>query len=364
LCKSWKAKYYPNCSLLHAGPKKGSSYTWQSIVAGLKTFKRGHVWRIGIGEKVNIWEDHWIPTSPMRKVITRRGQVLYKTVDQLIDPTTNLWDEELVRMLFLHIDAERILRIPLSSQLDDDFVAWHHTKNYIFSVKSAYYIEWDHQFGSQVRRRDGQGSSQDNPVWEKVWSLEVPSKVKIFIWKALHGVVPGMAILASRHIKVQPQCPICMLGPEDIKHLLFCCGRARQVWGELGLLAVIEHAILVDRSGSVVLEHILCSPNSKVSWLENVKTHELLAVGCWYIWWQRRELVKDENVSPPKSSAFAINALAANFGAVKHTAVEREVKWSKPPRGHQKLNVDASYHANGSGSAGIVLRNDKGSHSW
>jgi hypothetical protein len=88
--KVLKAKYYPNCSLLHAGPKKGSSYTWQSIVAGLKTFKRGHVWRIGIGEKVNIWEDHWIPTSPTRKVITRRGQILYKTVDQLIDPTTNL----------------------------------------------------------------------------------------------------------------------------------------------------------------------------------------------------------------------------------------------------------------------------------
>jgi ribonuclease HI len=117
---------------------------------------------------------------------------------------------------------------------------------------------------------------------------------------------------------------------------------------------------MVDRSGSVVLEHILCSPNSKVPWLENVKTHELLAVGCWYIWWQRRELVKGENVSPPKSSAFAINALAANFGAVKHSAVEREVKWSKPPRGHQKLNVDASYHLDGSGSAGIVLRNDKG----
>jgi hypothetical protein len=116
-----------------------------------------------------------------------------------------------------------------------------------------------------------------------------------------------------------------MLGPEDIKHLLFCCGRARQVWGELGLLAVIEHAILVDRSGSVVLEHILCSPNSKVSWLENVKTHELLAVGCWYIWWQRRELVKGENVSPPKSSAFAINALAANFRAVKHLLVKERL---------------------------------------
>jgi hypothetical protein len=64
-----KAKYYPNCSLLSAGPKQRSSYTWQSILAGLKTFKRGHIWRIGSGEKVNIWEDHWIPTSPTRKVL-------------------------------------------------------------------------------------------------------------------------------------------------------------------------------------------------------------------------------------------------------------------------------------------------------
>jgi hypothetical protein len=35
LCaKILKAKYYPHCSLLNAGPKKGSSYTWQSILDG------------------------------------------------------------------------------------------------------------------------------------------------------------------------------------------------------------------------------------------------------------------------------------------------------------------------------------------
>lgn len=38
-----KAKYYPNCNLLKAGPKKGSSFTWQSIVTGLNTFRRGHI---------------------------------------------------------------------------------------------------------------------------------------------------------------------------------------------------------------------------------------------------------------------------------------------------------------------------------
>jgi hypothetical protein len=44
-------------------------------------------------------------------------------VDQLIDPMTSLWDEELVRFLFLPVDAERILRIPLSPRLTEDFIA-------------------------------------------------------------------------------------------------------------------------------------------------------------------------------------------------------------------------------------------------
>jgi hypothetical protein len=71
-----------------------------------------------------------------------------------------------------------------------------------------------------------------------------------------------------------------MLGPEDIRHLLFSCARATQVWRELGLVFMIEHTMMIDRSGSVVLEHILCSPNSNVPSRDKVKLHELVAVGC------------------------------------------------------------------------------------
>jgi hypothetical protein len=39
-----RAKYYPSGNILKAGPKHGSSYTWQSIVAGIHVFKRGHIW--------------------------------------------------------------------------------------------------------------------------------------------------------------------------------------------------------------------------------------------------------------------------------------------------------------------------------
>ena len=104
---------------MKAGPKKGSSFVWQSVVASLHTFKRGHIWRIGSGSKVSIWEDHWIP----RKVLSRCGSSLLQTVDELIDLYTGNWGEVLIRENLLQTDAERILQIPLSEHHTEDFIA-------------------------------------------------------------------------------------------------------------------------------------------------------------------------------------------------------------------------------------------------
>ena len=79
-----RAKYYPDGDLVNAVLKKGSSFTWQSIMSGLKTFKRGCIWRIGNGATTNIWSDHWVPSSPSRMVVTPRGTCLLSTVQELI----------------------------------------------------------------------------------------------------------------------------------------------------------------------------------------------------------------------------------------------------------------------------------------
>jgi hypothetical protein len=146
-------------------------------------------------------------------------------------------------------------------------------KELLFSVRSAYHVQWQHLFGHMRRRRDGQGSAQINPLWDIMWKLNIPRKVKIFLWKALHGVLPELAILAGRHIKVSPQCPICRSGLEDICHIPFKCLRAKEIWNELGLSDEIQHALLADRSGSVVLEFILRSPNREAPNLEGVTLH-------------------------------------------------------------------------------------------
>jgi hypothetical protein len=128
-----QAKYYPNADLLNAGPKNGSSFTWQSIVVGIQTFKRGHIWRVGNGKSINIWKDFWIPGSPSRKIETPRGNVICTTINALINP--GQWDEILINDLFHPLDVGLIMRITLSTHMQDDFVAWH-KKFYFFGQVS------------------------------------------------------------------------------------------------------------------------------------------------------------------------------------------------------------------------------------
>ena len=140
------AKYYPDGNILMAGPKKGSSFTWQSIVSGIQTFKRGCIWRVGTGSQINIWNDPWIPTSETRKIITPRGATMLSKVEELIDPYTGQWDESLIRDVFWEVDVHRILQIPLRVQVMEDFVSWHYNRTGVFTVRSTYHVQFQHQF--------------------------------------------------------------------------------------------------------------------------------------------------------------------------------------------------------------------------
>jgi hypothetical protein len=101
-----RAKYYPNGDILKADPKLGSSFTWQTILAGLNTLKRGLIWTVVTGDKINIWCDSWIPSSASKTVITLGGTTVYTRVSKLIDPITDVRDEPLLRSLLSPFDVK------------------------------------------------------------------------------------------------------------------------------------------------------------------------------------------------------------------------------------------------------------------
>jgi len=180
---------------------------------------------------------------------------LLTTVDELINPITGTWDEELIKDLFWTVDANRILQIP-HVQGREDVVAWHHNRNGYFSVGSAYHIQWLHKFGANRVNQQASGVG-DEKVWSKLWKLDVPAKINIFGWRVLHGLLPCRGILANRHIGNLGSCPACQEGCEDIKHVLFTCNRAKEIWRLLGVTNDIQNLLQVDRSGSVVVAEMI-----------------------------------------------------------------------------------------------------------
>jgi hypothetical protein len=61
LCaKLLKARYYRNGDLIDSVFPSEGSPTWKAVEYGLELLKKGLVWRIGSGTKVQIWRDPWI----------------------------------------------------------------------------------------------------------------------------------------------------------------------------------------------------------------------------------------------------------------------------------------------------------------
>ena len=98
--------------------------------------KKGIIWRVGSGEHINIWSDPWIPRNNTRKVIIHKGNNVITKVNELINPMTTSWDEDLVKQTFIPEDARIIIQIPIQEHIDD-FIAWLFDNRVIFSVKSS-----------------------------------------------------------------------------------------------------------------------------------------------------------------------------------------------------------------------------------
>ena len=124
----------------------------------------------------------------------------------------------------------------------------------------------------------------------------IPTKVKLFIWRALHGIVPLKCILANRHIGTTGECQICRLGPEDVRHLLFHCQAARDMWNSLDLTAIIDEAAQEDRADRLYWKFCSNVKGNSVQGLEGIGLKETISISCWYLWWLRRRRTHNEPV--------------------------------------------------------------------
>lgn len=130
----------------------------------------------------------------------------------------------------------------------------------------------------------------------------------------------------------------------------------------MGIKSHIVDAAHADREGAAVLEHILNSQDNSFPGIDHIGLKETISVACWYIWWIRRQRVREEQVPlvyKCKMSILGITSRAAK--ASKHQTIPSSSRWKKPEPRQVKLNVDASFHIDSyAGAVGAVLRDYKG----
>ena len=149
-------------------------------------------------------------------------------VSALIDYDTRRWRADLVKSIFLPFEAKTILNIPISYNLPEDKIIWVGNMKGVFTVKSAYYVTLNMVDSSE----EGESSCGDprQQLWKKVWHLNIPSKIKIFAWRACVDALPTMMNLKKRSIGVTENCPCCGREMESIFHSIIRCEMAKRVW--------------------------------------------------------------------------------------------------------------------------------------
>ena len=134
-----KARFFPNLTIMEAADSRMGSYAWKSILKGRDIIQRGALRRIGNGEKINIWQQRWLPRKHPTQLPTCPLESFENhIIATLFDPITRRWNEELVDGLFVTEDANLIKKTPLSRNAAEDNLYWPYTPSRNYSCKSGY----------------------------------------------------------------------------------------------------------------------------------------------------------------------------------------------------------------------------------
>ena len=216
LYKVFKAKFFPNCSILDSDVKLARSFAWQSILKARDIVKSGSIWRIGDGRQVRIRGDKWLPDKCACRVLSpQKNLPINARVCALIDEDSRCWDEDCVCAEFSPQEAQTIMGIPLSSRQVQDTLIWADSSSGKYTTKSAYKL---------LSRSPTVGTSNPSAhssSWNHIWDLEVPNKIKHFIWRACRESLPTKKNLFTKKVLRSAACDLCHDGVEDVIHALW-----------------------------------------------------------------------------------------------------------------------------------------------
>ncbi|XP_025693017.1 uncharacterized protein [Arachis hypogaea] len=362
-----KAIYYPNCSLWEADMGRNASWIWKSLLEGRDFLRRNGRWSIGNGAEVDVWQDNWV--TGLGK-LERNGDGGIRKVSELIREGEG-WDRKKIEDIFHGSIAELIIKTPVSMINKKDHLIWQHRQDGQYTVRTGYHVAKEEKESKEERRICKASTSQDwKEVWEAIWRLPIPQKVRMFLWKAANRILPVNAILHQRRIIKTPTCSICQKEDETIEHALLLCPWTRAVWFGSSI-QVVPTAYNVRNFGGWMMEKITRIKTETGS--EQGKILCKIGYLCWCIWKARNQHIFQQTEINPQKVIIQSDYLSAEFYKATQGSttaiipdmgrggVRKRITWRPPPKNRLKVNTDAAFHKDtGQASLAAVVRDWQG----
>lgn len=193
-------------------------------------------------------------------------------------------------------------------------------------------------------------------IWNMLWKLKIPNKIKIFGWRAWHNALPTRENLFKRRVVDDASCELCQQATETVVHVLWECGVAQDIWA--GCRGILQKRVCDQVDFFQLMEDM----RDRLSREEL----ELFWGQCWLIWNQRNTVVHGGKIQHP--SGLTKRAMDYNDefkNSQVHLAIPVSVgavqRWRPPSGSVYKVNFDAPVFAStDSSGVGVIIRNDKG----
>lgn len=198
-----------------------------------------------------------------------------------------------------------------------------------------------------------------SPIFKHLWKLQLPPKLKFFLWLFTHQRLPTASYLHYLNIAPQPTCKFCNHPNETIFHIFFECVNATQCWNALGFREQIRQLSTSAPSLPHLLNHLL---NHK-SIVSQYPSKLIIPFTLWHIWLTRnkntfertRIYVNYHNILRHTQEYFHLAYTHTN----KTKRVPIHLRWLPPHSGYLKLNIDGATSSSNIGFGGI-FRNSMG----
>ncbi|KAK7256404.1 hypothetical protein RIF29_29849 [Crotalaria pallida] len=175
----------------------------------------------GDGCTVRFWSDIWIPKLGILSqysLLPLTDYDLCKKVQEFI-LGNGAWNILLLKNILPPSILDHIhATIPPSYNGETDSVAWAHSNDGNFSIKTAYDTISNNLFPT------------DEMVFKLIWNWRGPQRMRTFMRKVENDILPTNQFRGRRHLTTNTMCPCCGLEEETTIHALHDCLEAVNIW--------------------------------------------------------------------------------------------------------------------------------------